>query len=63
MAGEPIVDPEIEGIRTMADRFTQEGTTAPADRDGGGRLYRITVRAWGRNANSVVTLQSYYVVP
>jgi type IV pilus assembly protein PilX len=33
------------------------------DSDGGGRLYRITVRAWGQNANSVVTLQSYYVVP
>lgn len=33
------------------------------DSEGGGRLYRITVRAWGQNANSVVTLQSYYVVP
>lgn len=33
------------------------------DSDGGGRLYRLTVRAWGKNANSVVTLQSYYVVP
>lgn len=33
------------------------------DGDGGGRLYRITVRAWGQNANSAVTLQSYYVVP
>ena len=25
-------------------------------------LYRITSRAWGRNANTQVTLQSYYVV-
>ncbi|WP_083338665.1 pilus assembly PilX family protein [Chromobacterium sphagni] len=27
-----------------------------------GRLYRITVRAWGRNAYSAVTLQSWYRV-
>lgn len=28
----------------------------------GASLYRITSRAWGRNANTQVTLQSYYVV-
>ena len=28
-----------------------------------GRLYRISARAWGRNQNTQVTLQSFYFIP
>lgn len=31
--------------------------------DRSGRLYRITARAWGRNQNTQVTLQSFYFIP
>ena len=36
---------------------------AHSDARGSGRLYRITARAWGKSANTVVTLQSFYLVP
>lgn len=31
--------------------------------DRSGRLYRISARAWGRNQNTQVTLQSFYFIP
>lgn len=33
------------------------------DNDTDGRVFRVTARAWGKNENTVVTLQSYIAAP
>ena len=56
----------ITGETTQKPRYIVElldsNYTDAVTGTSGASLYRITSRAWGRNANTQVTLQSYYVV-